>query len=164
MRTSPAIDVELTRFGVWRATVALLAAAALAAVWAWWSTRDTSPPQNTSIALLATLVTASVVILVLAASLASVQCTTLRWDGQGWWLQRLRRDCAAAVEPVAGEIVVAIDLGLWALLRFEPAVRGAGARTVWLPVQRRGIEAQWHALRCALYSPRPAPNAEPAPP
>ena len=25
----------------------------------------------------------------------------------------------------------------------------------WLPVQRRGLEADWHALRCAVYSPPP---------
>ena len=164
MRASPAIDVMLTRFGVWRTAVALLAAAAVAAVWAWWSTWDTSPPHNVSIALLAALVTVSGVIVALAASLARVPCTALRWDGQGWQMWRVRRERAAVGEPVAGEVFIAIDLGVWMLLRFEPAVRGLGLRTVWLPVQRTGIEAQWHALRCALYSPRPAPNAEPAPP
>ncbi len=164
MRTSPAIDVELTRFGVWRTAIALLAAAALAAVWAWWSTLNTSQPRNSGIALLAALVTLSLVIIALAASLSSVRCTALRWNGQSWSIQRMRRNLAAAGEPLAGEIVVAIDLGLWMLLRFEPATRGARLRIVWLPVQRGGIEAQWHALRCALYSPRPAPNAEPAPP
>jgi len=164
MRTSPAIEVLLTRFGVWRYAVALLVAAALAAVWAWWSTWDGSQAQSTSITLLAALVTLSLVIVVLAASLASVRCAALRWDGQGWWLQHLQQDRTVAGEPLAGEIIVAIDLGLWVLLRFEPAMRGSGIRSVWLPVQRAGIEAQWHALRCALYSPRPAPSAEPTPP
>jgi hypothetical protein len=42
------------------------------------------------------------------------------------------------------------------LLRFTP---DAPARMTWLPVQRRGLEAQWHALRCAVYSPRPAARA-----
>jgi hypothetical protein len=38
------------------------------------------------------------------------------------------------------------------LLNFTP---DAAARTSWLPVQRLGLETQWHALRCAVYSPRP---------
>ena len=29
-----------------------------------------------------------------------------------------------------------------------------GCRVTWLPVQRRGLESQWHALRCAVYSAR----------
>ena len=170
MRTSPAIDVTLSRFGVWRCAIAVVAAAALAAVWAWWAAwaaLNAAQPPPTSTAVLATLVTLSLVIVGLAAVLSRVPCTALRWDGQGWSLQRvpgLRTDHTAAGEPVAGEIIVAIDLGLWMLLRFEPALRGTRLRCVWLPVQRRGIETQWHALRCAVYSPRPAPNAEPAPP
>ena len=98
MRASPAIDVMLTRFGVWRTAGALLAAAAVAAVWAWWSTWDTSPPHNVSFVLLAALVTVSGVIVALAASLARVPCTALRWDGQGWQMWRVRRDRAAVGE------------------------------------------------------------------
>jgi hypothetical protein len=51
-----------------------------------------------------------------------------------------------------GNVAVVIDLGPWMLLRFTA---DAPPRTTWLPVQRRGLEAQWHALRCAVYSPRP---------
>jgi hypothetical protein len=31
-------------------------------------------------------------------------------------------------------------------------------RATWLPVQRRGIERQWHALRCSVHSPHAAPG------
>jgi hypothetical protein len=56
---------------------------------------------------------------------------------------------------------VAIDLGGWLLLRFyaEPVRRAAGdamrrGRTpAWIAVQRRGLEADWHAIRCTVYSP-----------
>ncbi len=164
MRTSPAIDVVLTRFGVWRAAIALLAAAALAAIWAWWSTWDAAQPPDTNIVLLAALGIASGMVVALAASLSNVRPTALRWDGQGWSLRRPQRNHGAAGEPVAGEIIVAMDLGLWMLLRFEPALRVGRIRCVWLPVQRRGIETQWHALRCAVYSPRPTPTAGTAPP
>ena len=164
MRASPAFDVVLTRFGVWRATIALLAAAAVAAVWAWWATWDTLPSLTANIALLASVAIASGVIVALAASLARVHSIGLRWDGQGWWLRHVPRRPDTSSEPLAGEIVIAIDLGVWMLLRFEPAHGGLRTHRVWVPVQRNGIAPQWHALRCALYSPRPAPNVEPAPP
>jgi len=46
---------------------------------------------------------------------------------------------------------VAVDLGAFLLLRLVEQRR----TIVWLPVQRRGVESQWHALRCAAYSPLP---------
>ena len=77
-----------------------------------------------------------------AVSLWHVPAQSLRWDGRAWQL-----------DAAAGELSVAIDLGPWMLLRFKPERR---ARASWLPVQRAGLETQWHALRCAVYSPRPA--------
>lgn len=74
----------------------------------------------------------------------------LAWDGSGW---QLRGDG----EPAAswrGEVAVMIDLGDALLLRFVPA---EGAPALWLPLQRGDLPAGWHPLRCALYSPRPAP-------
>jgi hypothetical protein len=89
--------------------------------------------------MLATAV--ALTMLALAVSLWRVPAQSLRWDGQVWRL-----------DAVPGELTVAVDIGPWMLLRFTP---GAGSRTRWLPVQRRGLEAQWHALRCAVYAPRP---------
>ena len=42
------------------------------------------------------------------------------------------------------------------LLQFRAHDRSHSPRMIWLPVQRRGLEPQWHGLRCAVYSPRPA--------
>jgi hypothetical protein len=50
---------------------------------------------------------------------------------------------------------VAVDLGAWMLLRFERDATPRLRRIVWLPLQRRGLETPWHALRCAVYSARP---------
>jgi hypothetical protein len=80
--------------------------------------------------------------LVLTVSLWRVSARSLRWDGQVWWL-----------DAVPGGMKVVIDLGPWMLLSFTPAA--PGRLMSWLPVQRRGLEPQWHALRCAVYSPRP---------
>ena len=50
-------------------------------------------------------------------------------------------------------MTVAIDLGSFLLLSLVGADAGACRSGRWLPVQRRGLELQWHALRCAVYSP-----------
>ena len=64
---------------------------------------------------------------------------------------------SGALRP--GTLEVAIDLGSFLLLR----LRG-GRGAVWLPVQRRGLEREWHALRCAVYSPPAAVAASPTVP
>jgi hypothetical protein len=56
-----------------------------------------------------------------------------------------------------GTLEVAMDLGSFLLLRLVDERR----RSAWLPVQRRGLEAQWHALRCAVYAPAPRAAGEP---
>jgi len=130
---------------------------------AWLATRsEPTPPLG-----LAAWIGALLAVPALAASLMRVPAVTLRWDGQQWWLARLTRSsraaAAAQIEAVAGEVEVALDFGAWMLLRFRPASgvhREGSAR--WLPVQRRGLESHWHALRCAVYSPRPAPAREAA--
>jgi hypothetical protein len=76
----------------------------------------------------------------------------LRWDGQGWTLEPA---ASAGNEPWPGEVTVCIDLGTWLLLRFRHRSTGRWPKVTWLPAQRRGQPAQWHALRCALYSTRP---------
>jgi membrane protein YdbS with pleckstrin-like domain len=138
MRASPACQVSLQRFVAWRIAVCLLALAGAAAMVGWLIGRE-SPLSGGLMMLTAA---AALAILALAVSLWRVPAQSLRWDGRAWQLDAVR-----------GELIVAIDLGPWMLLRFTP---GAGSRARWLPVQRRGLEAQWHALRCAVYAPRPA--------
>jgi hypothetical protein len=59
---------------------------------------------------------------------------------------------------------VAIDLGSFLLLRFLPEGRSGPGAVRWIPVGRRGLEREWHAFRCAVYSPRPAAGSTPADP
>ena len=137
MRASPACQVSLQRFGAWRVAVCSLALAGAAAMTGWLIGRE-SP---VAIGWMMPAAAVALAILALAVSLWRVPAQSLRWDGQAWQL-----------DAAPGELSVAIDLGPWMLLRFTP---GASSRTRWLPVQRRGLEAQWHALRCAVYAPRP---------
>ena len=153
----------LNAFGVWRAAVAGLAGAGIVVLLTWLATRSEPVPMSG----LAAWAGAMLAIPALAATLVRVPAVTLRWDGQQWWLARLARSsraaAAAQIDAVAGEIDVALDFGGWMLLRFRPISVAPRARiSRWLPVQRHGLEAHWHALRCAVYSPRPAPAREAA--
>ena len=98
---------------------------------------------------------AAVAVLLLAVSLARVAPATLRLQEGRWTL---------AQHPASGdgievdEVNVAIDLGSFMLLSMRAVVEpGRQGVRRWLPAQRQGHEQDWHALRCAAYSPRPAP-------
>ena len=137
MRASPACQVVLKRFGAWRGAVSALTAVSILCVIGWLASRD----QPASVIIIVLALSTCLAIIVLLVSLLRMPRRLLRWDGQLWHL---------AESP--GELAVVVDLGPWMLLRF---VANNSKRVVWLPAQRRGLETEWHALRCAVYSPRP---------
>ena len=156
MRASPAFPVVLERFGVWRCAVIVCSLSGAAALIAWLALQPVPPlpaPFHWIAVALAFLVLAS------GAAVARVRPVSLRWDGQLW---HLGPPVSAGHEPRAGALCVLIDLGPWMLLRFEPADSTWRRGATWLPAQRRGLESQWHALRCAVHSPRPQPGADAA--
>jgi hypothetical protein len=150
MRESPPFEVRLQRFGVWRAAVAIVASFAIAAVAAWaWSTAAARAGESVAwvFALAAALAAATVAA---ALSLVRVPAGVLA-----------RRDGVWSFAPqsgpaVAGALTVALDWGAFFLLRID-----GGRERVWLPVQRRGLERDWHSLRCALHAST-RPTAAPA--
>lgn len=128
--------------------MAALALSSIGALLAWVLTASPSPAPAVACAV------AAVLVAVLGCSLVRLAPFSLRWDGQAW---HLGPPASRGNEPAVGELQVAIDLGGWLLLRWRPLPdRSARASPRWLPVQRRGLEPHWHALRCAVYSPRPA--------
>jgi hypothetical protein len=157
MRAAPAFQISLHRFGVWRCGVLLIALLGAAALAAWIFAR--APTLELAPTMLAAV--AGVGWVWLVASLVRVSAMSLRWDGSFWHLGTSGETGDASLP---GELTVAIDLGAWMLLRFEPAPATAPslrrARPIWIPAQRRGIEAQWHGLRCAVYGARPATEAD----
>jgi hypothetical protein len=153
MRASPAFEVSLHRFGVWRGAVLLLGTLGVAALVAWALTREGSIDS----AVMIGCALAAGVLLWLTLSLVRVPAVGLRWDGLLW---HVGPPGASADKSLPGDVTVVIDLGPWMLLRFKPTAPEARPRVTWLPVQRRGIETQWHALRCSVYSPHPAPIAD----
>ncbi|HEX6362337.1 MAG TPA: hypothetical protein VFZ93_05250 [Albitalea sp.] len=152
MRASPAFRICIRRFGAWRAAVAALFALTVAVQAAWLAGRAGDVPLAASAAVAAI----DLVLLAVAARALRVAPVELHWDTRAW---RLRPADAPGVEPAAGTLAVALDLGPWMLLRFDRATPGPAGRT-WLPVQRRGLESQWHALRCAVYCARSVPGTD----
>ena len=155
MRASPAFQVVLRRFGVWRAAVFVTALSGVLVMAAWLMSQAPSAPAIVRWAA----AVAGLAILAWGVSAARVRPVSLRWDGRLW---HLGTPDSVGHEPASGELQVALDFGPWMLLRFEPMAATWRTRATWLPVQRRGLEPQWHALRCAVYSPRPLPAADAA--
>jgi hypothetical protein len=143
MRASVNFEVRLHRFELWRSVVAAVAVAALASLLGWaWLTLASRAGDAVALAFAATTV------LTMATTAAAVSLVRVRAGVLAC------RDGQWSFAPDAGPgrsglLTVAIDWGSFLLLRIDS---GGGAQ-LWLPVQRRGIEREWHALRCAVYSP-----------
>jgi hypothetical protein len=150
MRSAPPLQFSVNRHGPWQGVVLLLTASAMAAMFAWWRALPAPVAAWVSVSAAA----GALLAMACAGSLWQMPATGLRWDGQRW---RVARDGLA---ERAGELAVALDLGGPMLLRFVPEGTPAGlARrcpALWIAPQRRGLEAHWHPIRCALYAARPA--------
>ena len=151
MRTRLACHVSLRHFGVWRTAVAMLTLLSVSALTAW----VLSGPDLWSPGLMTGAAIAAAAVLLLAFSLTRVEPATLRLHEGGWTFARLGFD---GIGSVPGSVEVALDLGSFMLLSFRPEFTSGRPRTRrWLPAQRWGHEQDWHALRCAVYSPREGP-------
>jgi hypothetical protein len=157
MRAFAPAQFTITRFDVWRWVIGLLGALVLLVAVAWLVLAELPPAP----AMVWPVAAGG---LAFTGWLVAVQLRpaplSLRWDTQRWHLGP-----AASVghEPSVGELRVAIDLGVWMLLRFTPDSSMTNAKPTWVPVQRRGLEPHWHTLRCAVYSPRPDAGVDAAP-
>jgi hypothetical protein len=154
MHAPPHFQVTVRHFGAWRAAVSLTAVIAGCVMVAWLA----------AVPAIAIGWKAALLVLSGLASAASLhqawtlRPVALRWDTQCWHLS------ATGVAPQAGWLSVHVDLGAWMLLRFVPSEPASWRRrSLWLPVQRRGHAASWHALRATVYCARPEslPSAAP---
>ena len=153
MRAAAACQFTLSRFGAWRLAVTALAGGSALALVCW--SVGQSLPMHWGITVSVGVVAAAV--LGLGAMQGRIEAVSLRWDGLDWHVGTVE---SVGREASTGTLTVALDLGAWMLLRFQAHTLHTGPRITWLPAQRRGLESQWHALRCAVYSPRPGRDAE----
>jgi hypothetical protein len=146
MSKSSSCVVTLGRFGVWRWAVTAVAGAALAALMLWTTASLAAARAETAPWILATAIGLGLGAVVLALSLFRVEGGVLACHDGRWTFAPDR----SPSHPLPAELAVALDLGSFLLL----TLAGPGVlRRRWLPVQRRGLERDWHALRCAVYSP-----------
>ena len=135
MHAAPPVRVSLGRSAGWSLFVAVSVGVAVANIAAW------------ALLLWHASVAIAVVLGLLAGALMAFFLrrahlpSDLVWDGSQWQWQAL-----------AGDARVAIDLGAWMLLRFDPLV----GRRVWIAASRASAVGSWAALRAALYARRPA--------
>ena len=150
MRTAPALQLTVARFGQWRAGLVLLSLTAVVTSLAWSVTATVPAP----VAIALPCVSVLIVGVLYRAERRRVPCL-LHWDGQQWIWNPAGADSGT---PQRGQVEVVIDLGRWMLLKLVPALGDVGVRQpgFWLPVQAAGLERHWHPLRCAVYSPTPA--------
>ncbi len=145
MRESVFLELRLGRFEVWRVAIGVVAAAAIAAVTAWAAALVGSQEEAGAALVLGATVLLILATLSVARSLARVDAGILSCRDGVWTF------VTDAEAVTSGALEVAIDVGSFLLLRLGDRKR----RSLWLPVQRRGLEHEWHALRCAVYSPPP---------
>jgi len=148
MHASPPFQMTVSRFGVWRVAASLLVSATAVVVGVW---------TGHSLAFATAWAGATMVVLVLLSIAVLTHAwrqhpVSLRWDTQRW---HLGAAATVGLEPQAGRLAVSMDLGGWMLLHFVPDDATVLQRGTWLPVQRRGHETSWHALRCTVYCARP---------
>jgi hypothetical protein len=149
MRPSPSFQIFLQHFGVWRGAVGLVASCSVLVLVFWGWCCDLPPAGWLGVVVICAGAVG------LGVPLVRTPQVGLRWDGQLW---RLGSAQACASDPSAdtwlpGHLVVCMDLCFWMLLRFTPSTSEPKAPVIWLPVQRWGLETNWHRLRCSVYSP-----------
>lgn len=149
MHTAPACSTDIPLQRGWPRAIAILVATAAAVGLAWWliPEQDIAPPLRLGLAAAALI---SVGLAVRVAGSAGGR--RLRWDGADWWFGR-PGEIPDHME--IGRLRVMLDLSAFMLLSFKPLQAQARPRVQWIAVQRRGLDAHWHALRCAVYSAPP---------
>jgi hypothetical protein len=147
MRSSPALHVTVRDFSIWRAAVFALGAVAVAVLVAWGVASVRAPDMRYQcLAFAAALGAAG-----LGISLWRRVPVSLVFDGSTWTLASAD---ASQTEAIIGEPRVCLDFDGWLLIHF--VAKTARARSIWLGLQRSAVGEPWHALRCALYLPRPS--------
>lgn len=147
MQAAPPVQVLVQSFGAWNGLLISLSIAALGVSGGWFIGHSDVLPAWVAVVMVAALSFA----LVGAWTSRRRHPFRLRWDSQRWYLTEGE---IPADESGPSHVQVMLDAGSWLLLRIVPEDRSSPLAARWLPVQRRGIPDQWHALRCAVYCPR----------
>jgi len=151
MRAAPPVEAALSAGQSERMLITLLHGAAGALLAAWLALHaEVRHLPTLLLAMVAAAGSMAALGAVLARRALPPQPGRLRWDGTTWHLTGPHTD-----QPLQ-RLVVALDLGIWVLLRLHPA---PAAAPLWRTACVRGAPAAWHALRVALAAHAGAPPA-----
>lgn len=87
------------------------------------------------------------------------QTGLLRWDGADWSVE-LPGGATASPPRLVDGLTVQFDFQFFLLLRLD----SAGGRSQWLWLDSWSQKRDWHALRRAVFSPKPSPEPSPEAP
>ena len=141
MHAAPSVSYPVGRSAFAGRMLALAAALGLAVV-VGWCLQSADINGRHALALSAVLVAGGIA----ARSWLASARGTLRWDGAGWQWEE-------GADAVAGQVEIALDLQSRMLVRFH----GDAGAVRWLWVEREAKNADWAALRRAVYSRASAP-------
>jgi hypothetical protein len=152
MRGAPPWEIAVGRSRGWSVAVVLVAVAGIGSMAAWLWTSPLGEGARARVGVAG----GALAVIALAASLLRSAALVVRWDGTRW---PAGSSVASAIAPASGGLLVALDLGSFLLLRFQPEGRSGPGAVRRIAVEPRGLERERHAFRCAVYSPRPAAGA-----
>ena len=159
MHHAPALTLVLQADPLWRRGVCAGSLAGLLVLWVWLAWHGTHTRVLDWQVLTVASLSAIAPLWLLRRTWVERSVSTLRWQpAQGLWLlETISPDVGAAPRPGRLDCMVAGQH--WLLLRHS----GPQVPTTWIPISRRAHPADWHALRCAVFSPGAIPP-QPAPP
>jgi hypothetical protein len=150
MRAASPLRVTIERFGVWNGFLGCLGVLLCLNCGLWLAlSRDGSSPWQVALVVFA----GSACLLCLISSIRRAP-VVLRWDSQRW---HSGDGVDADRECGPWRLRVSLDLGSFILLRLESDDPAVPLKPRWLPLQRHGLRADWHAVRCALHVRTGAP-------
>jgi hypothetical protein len=159
MHHAPALTLTLQPDRLWFGSVRAGGCVGLLTALGWlaWHTAQAGPP---GVPLwMAATVSAIPALWLLRQTDPAAQRGTLAWQPAEalWHLQLTSNGSTGA--PRLGQIDCMVAGQDWLLLRHG----GPDIPSAWIPVSRHAHAAQWHALRCAVFSPGSTRPAAPVP-
>lgn len=166
MHQAPALTLTLQPDPVWRNTLQIGGGIGLLVSLGWlgWHGVHTGALNAMGLACAVLSAIPGIVLFWQATTTRTTPGGTLSWQPACglWQLQPAAVDVSCSPPPPhRGRIVCMVAGQDWMLLRHTGS--GSGRASTWLPLSRRAHAAQWHALRCAVFSPGAASASAPGP-
>ena len=144
MRAASPLRVTVERFGVWNGFVGCLGVLVCLCAGTWFCV-SRAGVFSWTFGLVAFATSVSLFGLITSIRRAPIG---LRWDSQRWFCSH---GVDADRESGPWRARVLLDLGSFMLLRLDAGDPEMPLKPMCLPLQRHGLRAHWHSVRCAVH-------------